>query len=87
MGIPTLTSFTPQFEAFLPEHPFIVVNSEDLPAKLEQVIPDKELRRRKSIEGRQFVDNYHRAEKVTESIYALYREMGWVDDEGNFTAS
>ncbi len=84
MGIPTLTSFTPEFEKFLPDHPFIVVNEENLESKLEEVILNKELRRRKGYEGRKFVEKYHDAEKVVRSIYALYKEVGWVDDEGNF---
>jgi hypothetical protein len=83
MGMPTLTSFTPEFEDFLPDHPFIVVNPDNLTAKLEQVVTDRDLRRRKGAEGRQFVERYHSAQKVTETIYALYREMGWVDDRGN----
>ena len=84
MGIPTLTSFTPQFEAFLSGHPFIVVNPENLPDKLEQVIVDRDLRRRKGAEGRKFVEKYHSAEKVVKTIYAAYRELGWVDTQGNF---
>jgi hypothetical protein len=83
MGIPTLTSFTPEFEAFLSDHPFITVNPVTLPLKLEQMIQDPELRRRKGIEGRRFVEKYHDVTKVIESIYAMYRELGWVDEEGN----
>jgi hypothetical protein len=84
MGIPTLTSFTPEFEAFLKDHPFIVVNPDDIAVKLEQVILDAGLRRRKGREGRAFVEKYHEAGKVVESIYAMYAELGWVDAEGNF---
>jgi hypothetical protein len=83
MGIPTLTSFTPEFQAFLPHHPFIVVNAGNLPEKLEQVIKDRDLRRRKGLEGRDFVEKYHSAERIVESIYAMYREMGWLDSQGN----
>jgi hypothetical protein len=83
MGIPTLTSFTPEFEAFLKDHPFVTVDYATLPERLEQVIADPDLRRRKGLEGRRFVEKYHDAEKVTLSIYAMYREMGWVDSEGN----
>jgi glycosyltransferase involved in cell wall biosynthesis len=83
MGIPTLTSFTPEFEAFLPDHPFITVNPATLPEELEQVILDGELRRRKALEGRRFVEKYHDARKVVLSIYAMYRELGWIDDNGN----
>jgi hypothetical protein len=82
MGIPTLTSFTPDFEAFLADHPFITVNPATLEARLEEVILDGALRRRKGLEGRAFVEKYHDAAKVTQSIYALYREMGWIDGEG-----
>jgi hypothetical protein len=87
MGIPTLTSFTPEFEAFLSDHPFIVVTPSNLPEKLEQVILDRELRRRKAVEGRGFVEKYHSAERVVKSIYAIYRELGWLDEQGGFVSS
>ena len=84
MGIPTLTSFTPEFDAFLADHPFIVVNHDNIAEKLEQVILDRDLRLRKGREGRAFVEKYHEAGKVVESIYAMYEELGWVDADGNF---
>jgi hypothetical protein len=87
MGIPTLTSFTPDFEAFLTDHPFVVVTGDSLPEKLEQVILDRDLRRRKGTEGRRFVEKYHDPENVVASIYDMYRELGWVDDDGNFVPS
>jgi len=84
MGIPTLTSFTPEFAAFLTDNPFIVVTAEDLPQKLEEVILNGELRRRKAAEGRRFVERHHDAETVTRGIYEIYRELGWVDERGDF---
>jgi hypothetical protein len=83
MGIPTLTSFTPEFEAFLSDHPFVLVNPESLSARLEEVILHAGLRREKGRQGRAFVEKYHDAGRVTRSIYAMYRELGWTDDEGN----
>jgi len=83
MGIPTLTSFTPEFEAFLSDHPFVTVNPETLAARLEEVIVNAGLRREKGRQGRAFVEKHHDAATVTRSIYAMYRELGWVDDEGN----
>jgi glycosyltransferase involved in cell wall biosynthesis len=83
MGIPTLTSFTPDFDAFLTGHPFVVVNPDTLAASLEEVILDGDLRREKGRQGRAFVEKYHDAAGVTQSIYAMYRDLGWVDDEGN----
>jgi hypothetical protein len=87
MGIPTLTSFTREFEAFLPDHPFITVTAADLADRLEEVILNPELRRRKAAEGRRFVEQYHDPEKIVKSIYAMYRELGWVDEEGNYIPS
>jgi hypothetical protein len=87
MGIPTLTSFTPDFDAFLTGHPFILVNPENLPEQLERVILDGDLRRQKGAEGRAFVERYHDPEKLVQSIYAMYRELGWVDADGNFIPS
>ena len=84
MGISTLTSFTPDFDAFLPDHPFIVVNSETLPEKLEEVILDKDLRQRKGREGRAFVEKYHDPESIVKGFYSMYRELGWVDEDGNY---
>ena len=84
MGIPTLTSFTPEFEAFLPDHPFITVTAADLAERLEEVILSPDLRRSKGVEGRRFVEEYHSPEKIVGSIYAIYRELGWVDEKGNY---
>ncbi len=84
MGIPTLTSFTPEFDAFLTDHPFITVTASDLPERLEEVILNPELRKRKGAEGRRFVEQYHDPVKLVESIYAIYKELGWVDEDGNY---
>lgn len=84
MGMVTLTSFTPDFEAFLPDHPFVVVNTDNLAARLEEVILDRDLRREKGKQGRAFALKYHDAAKVTRSIYAMYQELGWVDEDGDF---
>jgi hypothetical protein len=86
MGIPTLTSFTPDFEAFLTDHPFVTVTGESLPMKLEHIITDRDFRRQKGIEGRLFVEKYHHPEKVVRSIYSMYRDLGWVDDKGNLVS-
>jgi hypothetical protein len=83
LGIPTVTEFTPEFAGFLPDHPFVLVTEDTLQSKLELLISDPDLRRRKALEGRRFVEKYHRAETVVSSIYAMYEEMGWIDDRGN----
>ncbi|MGQ9602720.1 MAG: hypothetical protein ACUVUU_00745 [bacterium] len=83
MGIPTLTSFTTDFQSFLPDHPFILVTPDTLESRLEEVLKNKDLRRQKGIEGRRFVEKYHDPEKVVRSIYKMYEELGWIDQKGN----
>lgn len=87
LGIPTITSFTPEYEAFLPDHPFIVATGETLAQRLDEVIRDASLRRHKGTEGRRFVEKYHNPETIVRSIYAMYKELGWVDEEGDFIRS
>jgi glycosyltransferase involved in cell wall biosynthesis len=84
MGIPTLTSFTPEFDAFLSDHPFVTVTSSNLPERLEEMILSRELRKQKGAEGRRFVEQYHDPEKIVKSMYKMYRELGWMDEEGNY---
>jgi glycosyltransferase involved in cell wall biosynthesis len=78
MGIPTCTNMVPQYEKFLPDHPFINVNAQDLKEKLVQLIHDPELRSRKGREGREWVRRHHDIQVVIEQLYDLYRQKGWL---------
>ena len=85
MGIPTLTALTPEYERYIPDHPFITANAWNLKQRLIQLVTDREYRRRKGIEGREWVEKYHDSRSVVAGILKIYREKGWMDEEGRFT--
>jgi hypothetical protein len=78
MGIPTITDFAPDLEAFLPDHPFVLATPATLEEKIESLVVDPALRRRKGSEARDWVVKHHHADRVVERIYELYGERGWL---------
>jgi len=69
MGIPTCSCLAPGFDEQYPDHPFIVIDSENLKSRLISLIQDKELRIKKGCEGREWVKKYHDSIKVVERIH------------------
>lgn len=80
MGIPTCTNLIPEYEAFIPDHPFVLVDSQNLKEKLELLISHSDYRRRKGREGRAWVERVHEARTVVRQLYEIYRELGWINE-------
>ena len=80
MGIPTCTNLTPEYEAFIPDHPFINIDSTNMKERLEHLIHHPEYRRQKGLEGRKWVENVHDACNVVKQLYAIYKELGWLEE-------
>jgi glycosyltransferase involved in cell wall biosynthesis len=74
LGIPTITEMTPDYEAWLPENPFVLATPETLYKKLLELIDSPALRSEKSALGRQWVKKYHSYEAVHNRLMDLYRE-------------
>ncbi len=74
LGIPTITEMTPDYEAWLPENPFVLATPETLYKKLLDLIDSPTLRAEKSALGRQWVEKYHSYESVHNRLTDLYRE-------------
>lgn len=83
MGIPTCTDMTDEFEAFVPDHPFVRVDEKTLESRLTALIEDPELRRHKAAEGRAWVERRHDPLNVVRELYRLYREHGIVSERGD----
>lgn len=81
MGIPTCTNMVPQYEAFLPHHPFINVDGQNLKGKLIQLIQDPELRGKKGQQGREWVERHHDIWVVIKQLYGYYHKQGWLGGE------
>jgi len=80
MGIPTCTSLTPEYPAFIPNHPFVCVDSGNLKEKLEYLITNSEYRKEKALAGRIWVERVHGAKQVVQELYGMYRELGWIKE-------
>ena len=71
MGIPTCSCLAPGFDEQYADHPFIVIDEQNLKSRLISLIKDKELRIKKAREGREWVKKYHDPIKVVEKIHKL----------------
>lgn len=77
MGIPTITNMTSDYEAWLPENPFVVANNEsDLFDKLIRLIDDENLRIELGEKGTVWVNKYHGFENVNSKLKELYKHHG-----------
>ncbi len=59
MGIPTITEFTPGYQAFLPEHPFVLADSDTLHDVVLKLVDNEAFRREMGTRGRRWVESTH----------------------------
>ena len=78
LGIPTITEIPDDYEQMIPDHPFIKATPENLKDVLRRVLKDRDLRMKKKIEGRAWLERYHDSKQVVMSIYNLYQKKGWI---------
>ncbi len=71
MGIPTCTCLLPDYESYIPDHPFVNVNEGNLRKRLIELIENENYRRRKGLEGRYWVESHHDSRQVVKGIYEL----------------
>ena len=76
MGICTLTEMNKEYNSFIPDHPFINVNKDNLEVVLRGIISDREKIRDCGIAGKAWVDTNHNIKKVGDKLYAYYRSIG-----------
>ena len=74
MGIPTITNMREDYAEWLPENPFVVANNADeLYAKLNALIDDKDYRENLGKTGINWVKKYHGYQSVNEKLKELYK--------------
>lgn len=83
MGIPVCTNLPAEYEAFIPDHPFVNVTAETLYDRLVDFIRSPQLRQSHGRRGRQWVEQYHDARNVVERMQAMYQERGWIEERSN----
>ena len=80
MGMAVCTRLTPEYEAFIPDHPFVSVTPETLYNTLATLIQDTEKRQWHRQHGRKWVEQYHDAENIVKHMHDLYRNRGWFEE-------
>ena len=83
MGIPCMTSMTPSLAKYLDPHPFVLTTPETITDQLIELARDPSGLAARAREGREWLERTHGADAIVERIYARYRELGWMDEEGN----
>lgn len=71
MGIPTCSGLVPGFDEQYPDHPFFVINKQNLKSNLIQLIEDRDWRMKKRTEGIAWVKKYHDPISVVQKIHQL----------------
>lgn len=74
LGIPTVTEFTPDYERFLREHPFVLADEHTLYESLLELIDNERYRIDMGQKGRQWVREHHGFESVWEVLVGYLRE-------------
>jgi glycosyltransferase involved in cell wall biosynthesis len=76
LGIPTCTRMNDRCAAFFADHPFVNVDGENLKSELIKLVANPDYRRRKGLEGREWVMKRHSLESVMDELYAHYAAAG-----------
>ena len=74
MGLVCVTSLNETYESFIPDHPFVNANGENLKEKLIELIEQKELLREKQIVSREWVEKHHDYRNVVKELYQYYEK-------------
>ena len=75
-GLATCTYMNPRYIEFLPDHPFVNVNYDNLEGELIKLIDDKAYREEMARRGREWVVKTHDINAVMDKLYAYYKEAG-----------
>jgi len=78
MGLVCLTELVKEYQDFIPEHPFINVNKQNLKEKILELTKNHELLFKKKIKSREWVVKYHDISNVSQSLYYYYEMNSWI---------
>ena len=78
MGLVCLTELVREYQDFIPDHPFINVNKQNLKEKILGLTKRHELLVKKKIKSREWVIKYHDISNVSQSLYSYYKKNSWI---------
>ena len=79
MGSCCCTNLIPEYEKFIPDHPFVNVSVENLYDKLKILLENPKRITTKGHEGKLWVEEHHDIRNVIRELYRIYRREGWID--------
>ena len=78
MGLVCMTELVEEYRKFIPDHPFINVDKNNLRIKIIELAQNKEMLLYKKSEGKKWVTKYHGIKNVAESLYSYYENFSWI---------
>ena len=76
MGLCCLTELVPEYEKFVPDHPFINININNLADTLERLSDQPKTIVKQKQKSRNWVVKYHDIKSVANNLYSYYRKIG-----------
>jgi glycosyltransferase involved in cell wall biosynthesis len=78
MGLCCVTELVDEYVDFIPDHPFVNVNGDNLKEMLEELVinPEKIMEHRKK--GREWIIKYHDIRNTSEVLYGYYKDRGLI---------
>ena len=67
-----------KYKNFIPDHPFIDINKNNLREKIIHLSKNKDIVIQKKDDGKKWVKKYHDISSVSDSLYKFYKEKLWI---------
>ncbi len=75
MGLVCMTELVKEYRTFIPDHPFVNINKENLKQKIIHLSKNKEMLLQKKIDSKKWVKKYHDTKSVCSSLYKYYEAI------------
>jgi glycosyltransferase involved in cell wall biosynthesis len=76
LGVCTATEMNEAYCKFIPDHPFVNINKENIHDKLQEMLDKPTLRESKGSEGMKWVKKHHDINEVAKTLYSYYEDLG-----------
>lgn len=78
LGMACCTSMNAEYEQFMPDHPFVNVNEDNLLEKLTDLVEHPDEIRKAGAAARRWAEKHHSLQVVGDQLYGYYRDLGAV---------
>ena len=76
MGVCTATEMNEAYCRFVPDHPFVNINKNNIYVELKKYVDNPILREKKGKDGKNWVTEHHDIKKVGNRLYQYYKMLG-----------